>query len=143
MQTFTFFAIIGLHIKKEVVLLIYGIGVDIIEIARIEKAMHRSNNFLEKVFTDEEIKFYKSHNFRTESIAGGYAAKEAVSKAIGTGFRGFSLKDIVIKRDELGKPLVELLGKARDIVSEKGNFKVHLSISHSDSNAVAYVVLEV
>lgn len=127
--------------------MICGIGVDIIEINRIEKAMKRSSCFLDKIFTYEEIEFYKKKGYKPESIAGGFASKEAVSKALGTGFSGFSIKEIVITRNENGKPSAALCGKAKEkaeeLVGGNGEYILHLTISHSDSNAVAYAILEV
>ena len=70
---------------------IFGIGIDIIEIDRIEGVLNRQPRFLEKNFTEDEIKYFKNNNLKSESIAGNFAAKEAISKAIGTGIRGFKL----------------------------------------------------
>lgn len=122
--------------------MIIGVGVDIIEISRIEDAVNSNANFLEKVFTDNEIEYLKSRKMRPEYIAGRFAAKEAVSKALGTGFREFSLKDIEVDRNTLGKPMVILKGKAKQIAQRNGKYRIHLSISHDKGRAVAYVVLE-
>lgn len=122
--------------------MIIGVGVDIIEISRIEEAVKDNVNFMEKVFTDNEIEYLKSRKMRPEYIAGRFAAKEAVSKALGTGFREFSLRDIEIDRNSLGKPMVILKGKAKQIAQRHGNYKIHLSISHDRSQAIAYVVME-
>lgn len=121
--------------------MIYGIGVDIIEINRVENAIERTTSFLGKVFNESEILYVKNKKNKYESLAGNFAAKEAFSKALGTGVRGFSLREIEITRDTLGKPGILLHGKAKEIV-EKENLNIHLSISHSNTNAVAYVVLE-
>lgn len=123
--------------------MIVGIGVDIIEINRIEKAMNRSPNFITKMFSKNEIEYLKSRNMRAESVAGRFAAKEAVSKALGTGFLEFDFKDIEIDRTTLGKPIVFLKGKAKKLDKKWGKYKIHLSISHSKENAIAYAVLEV
>ncbi|MCY6957537.1 holo-ACP synthase [Clostridium brassicae] len=123
--------------------MIVGIGVDIIEINRIEKAMNRSPNFITKMFSKNEIEYLKSRNMRAESVAGRFAAKEAVSKALGTGFLEFDFKDIEIDRTTLGKPIVFLKGKAKKLDKKWGKYKIHLSISHGKENAIAYAVLEV
>lgn len=121
--------------------MIIGIGTDIVEIYRIEKAVKRTKGFIDKLFTENEIKMFESKGFKSEVIAGNFAAKEAVSKAIGTGFRGFGVKDIEVLRNELGKPVVNLNNKVYETINrEKVN--IHLSISHSRDNAVAYVVME-
>lgn len=123
--------------------LIIGIGSDIIEIERIKIAIERNSKFLEKIFTQGEREYFKSVGFRVNSIAGNFAAKEAASKALGTGFRSFSMKDIEILRDELGKPIVNLYGNAREEIIKNKNYNFHITISHNRENAIAYAVLEV
>lgn len=123
--------------------MIMGVGVDIVEIPRIEKALCRNANFLNKLLSNNEIEFLRDKKVRPEYVAGRFAAKEAVSKALGTGFRKFKFKDIEIENTSLGKPIVYLKGEAENIVSKLGNYKIHLSISHSRDNAIAYAVLEV
>ena len=122
--------------------MIIGIGTDIIEIDRIENAVKRTNGFINKLFTKKEIEIFESKGFKSEVIAGNFAAKEAISKAIGTGFRGFGVKDIEVLRDELGKPIVNLSDKVYTVMQRK-NVNIHLSISHSRNNAIAYAVMEV
>lgn len=123
--------------------MIIGIGTDIIEIKRIECALERNSSFINKLFTENEIDYLKSRKMRPESVAGRFAAKEAVSKALGTGIRGFEFKDIEIDKNTLGKPIVSLRGEAKKLGEKLGNYKIHLSISHSKENAIAYAVLEV
>ncbi|MGU8402375.1 holo-ACP synthase [Clostridium perfringens] len=126
--------------------MIIGIGVDIIEIERVRQAIQNNKNFLSKLFTEREIDYFISRNMNSEVIAGNFAAKEAVSKALGTGIRGFSFKDIEILRNELGKPEVILHNGANlignKLVGNNNSLKVHLSISHNNSSAIAYSVLE-
>lgn len=124
-------------------IVIAGVGVDIVEIRRIETAMNRTERFLEKIFNDSELNYLKSRNLRPEYIAGRFAAKEAVSKALGTGFRNFNFKNIIIENDNLGKPIVTLNGNADLIAKEMGKYNLHLSISHGEDNAIAYAILEV
>jgi holo-[acyl-carrier protein] synthase len=123
--------------------LISGIGVDIVEIRRIKRAMERSLSFLDRVFDSEEIDYLKSRNLRPEFAAGRFAAKEAVVKAMGTGFRGFDIRDVVIERMPSGKPYVVLKGKAKEIAEGFGKYKFHLSISHGEDDAIAYAIMEV
>lgn len=123
--------------------MIAGIGIDIVEIPRIERILKDNSLFLYKIFNEEEIIYLKNRNLRYEYVAGRFAAKEAVSKALGTGFTGFSFKDIIIKNTELGKPIVELKKPAKEIAEKQGKYKMHLSISHSRENAIAYAVWEV
>ncbi|MFD3155718.1 holo-ACP synthase [Haloimpatiens sp. FM7330] len=123
--------------------MIWGVGIDIVEIKRIGSAVNKSKNFLEKILNEQEIQYLAKRNLRCEYIAGRFAAKEAVAKALGTGFRGFNFKDIIIENTNLGKPVVILKNKAKDIASKKGKYNIHLSISHSNDNAIAYAVWEV
>lgn len=118
--------------------MIAGIGTDICDIRRIEKAVKKSC-FLEKVYTKKEIEQSKG---RSNSLAGNFAVKEAVSKALGTGFRGFGPKQIEVLRQESGAPYVQLYGKALEIMEEKGIDRFFVSISHEKEYAIAYVVAE-
>ncbi|MDM0605740.1 holo-ACP synthase [Clostridium perfringens] len=126
--------------------MIIGIGVDIIEIERVRQAIQNNKNFLSKLFTERELDYFINRNMNSEVIAGNFAAKEAVSKALGTGIRGFSFKDIEILRNELGKPEVILHNGANlignKLVGNNNSLRVHLSISHNNSSAIAYSVLE-
>ena len=121
--------------------MILGVGTDIIEISRIEEGIERNERFLQRIFTEREIEFFKLKNFKSESIAGSFAAKEAVSKSLGTGIRGFSFRDIEILRDELGKPYVEVSENIIKLISSQ-KFSFNLSISHNKTTAIAFVVLE-
>lgn len=104
-------------------------GIDIIEIERFSK-MKNLDSFLKRVFTKREREYFSSKKNPYESIAGHYAAKEAFSKYMGTGFRGFSLDDIEIYHNSLNKPCIRFMGNEID---------VDLSISHSRNNAVAVI----
>ena len=103
-------------------------GVDIIEIERIKNAEKNHANFLSRVFSKREIEYLKAHSFKAETMAGMYAAKEAYSKLLGTGFRGFGLSDVEILHEESGKPYIVFKGKKS---------RADLSVSHSRENAVA------
>lgn len=116
---------------------ILGIGIDIIEIDRIEKVLNRTPRFLDRNFTEKEIEYFKKNNLKSESIAGNFAAKEAISKAIGTGIRGFNLKDIEILRDDLGKPIVNTYNNLKEICIKYSVKEIKVSISHSENYAVA------
>lgn len=121
--------------------MIIGIGTDIVEIERIEKAIKTNERFLDKLFTEEENAFFKSKAMRAEVIAGNFAAKEAISKALGTGIRGFSFRDIEVLRDDLGKPIAKLNEKAVRILKNK-EYNLNVSISHNNSSAIAFAVIE-
>lgn len=118
--------------------MIKGIGTDIIEISRIIKTIDKQS-FLDRIFTKEEQKLY--HGVNPQTLAGNFAAKEAVAKALGTGFAGCSPVEIEILRNDKGKPYVNLYGSAKDILSSIGG-QVYVSISHSKENAVAFAVID-
>ena len=122
--------------------MILGVGTDIIEIERIKKAIERTPKFLEKTFTEKEIELFKSKAMKAESIAGNFAAKEAISKAIGRGFRGFAFNDLEVLRDELGKPIVNISDKLKEFL-EYEEVIFHISISHNKTCAIAFVTMEV
>lgn len=122
--------------------LIKGIGTDIIEIERVEKAL-KNKKFVNKIFNESEMKDDYGDFLKAHSLAGKFCAKEAVSKALGTGIRGFSFKDIEILTDSLGKPYVILKNNAEITAAEFGNYCISISISHSRVNAVAIATLEV
>lgn len=123
--------------------MIFGVGVDIVEIRRIKEAIDKHTNFIERIFSKNEIEYLKVRNLRPEFVAGRFAAKEAIVKAMGTGFNGFEFKDVEIDRTASGKPIVVLKGKAKMIAQKCGNYKIHLSISHGIDNAIAYATMEV
>lgn len=121
--------------------MILGIGTDIIEIARVAKAIEKKE-FVEKVFTATEIAYCQSKK-NAESFAGCYAAKEALFKAIGTGWReGMSILDINISHDQIGKPIIEVSGKTAEKINAIGGGNIHLTISHNKESAIAFVIIE-
>ena len=122
--------------------MIRGIGTDIVQVGRIGTAIKRTPMFLEKVFTEEERKYFKSRKDNLETIAGNFAAKEAISKALGTGIRRFGLLDIEILRNEMGQPIVNISDKVREVISIKEDFLIHVSISHTSENATAFAIWE-
>ncbi|MDR3240268.1 MAG: holo-ACP synthase [Clostridiales bacterium] len=118
--------------------MILGIGVDIVEIGRVEAAAQQKR-FCERIFTEAETVHART---RPDSLAGMFAAKEAAAKAMGTGFRGFEPKEVEIMHDAFGRPWIRPGGALRKLWEEKAVKAAHVSISHSKSHAVAYVILE-
>ena len=117
---------------------IRGCGVDLVEIRRIEKAILRER-FRKRVYTPKEREYLE--NKHPQSWAARFAAKEAVMKALGTGWqRGVGFDQIEIDSDSLGKPIVHLTGKALELAEEQGIHSLFLSLSHSGDYAVAYVI---
>ena len=121
--------------------MIIGIGNDIIEIERIEKAISKEG-FKNKVYTQRELENIEKRGNRTETYAGIFSAKEAISKAIGTGVREFSLTDLEILNDDLGKPYVVVSEKLDKILrNKKEDYQIEISISHSRKYATAMAII--
>lgn len=123
---------------------VIGIGVDIVETARIEHSLERfGERFLHRVFTAGEIEYCQSMKFPARHFAARFAGKEAVSKAFGTGIgKAMGWKDIDIHRKPSGEPFLVLLGGAERLASGRGITQSLISLSHTDHHAVAMVVLE-
>ncbi len=119
--------------------MILGLGTDLCDVARIEKAI-ANPRFLERVYTDPERAHIQKRG--AQSAAGLFAAKEAVAKALGTGFRGFSLRHIEVVGDSLGKPCCFLHEGARERLEALGGKTVWVSISHSGGFASATAIVE-
>ena len=112
------------------------VGIDSVEIARIEKSLEL-NGFKERVFSTAEIEYFDAKGSRVQSYAANFAAKEAFSKALGTGMRGISWTEISVLRDELGAPYLELTGEA--LKAAKG-FNFTVSLTHTEITATAIVI---
>ena len=127
---------------------IVGTGIDIIEVERVQRALTRpatGNRFRQRVFTKAEIEYCESRGHpRYQSYAGRFAAKEAVMKALGTGWnRHAGWTDIEVVRRRGHPPQITLHGNAAEFASRSGIVRFHLSISHTASSAIAYVIAEV
>jgi holo-[acyl-carrier protein] synthase len=123
---------------------IIGIGTDIIECLRIAQMIERHGElFITRVYTPHEIQYCQSRKMATQHFAGRWAAKEAVLKALGTGWRkGISWRDVEIRNEPGGNPTVALRGGARDVVEELGITQMLVSISHCRSHATAYALAQ-
>jgi len=116
------------------------VGVDIIEIGRIEEAVNTwGQRFLHRIYTETELRLC---NNKPQSFAVRFAGKEAVMKALGTGVKGISWREIEILAESSGKPWVQLSGKAKDKAESLGLTNLAISLSHSREYAVAFVVGE-
>src|SRR5665648_37556 len=125
-------------------LLIIGCGIDLVKIERIEKIIKRwGNNFNSRIFTPLERDYCeKKKDNKYQSYAGKFAAKEALLKALGLGLRGANWKEIEIKNDELGQPIIDTFGKLKNIASTRGVNKYFITISHTKEYAISQVILE-
>jgi len=121
---------------------VIGIGTDIVECLRIAQMIERHGElFLTRVFTPREIEYCSSRKAATQHYSGRWAAKEAVLKAMGTGWaRGISWRDIEVSNHESGRPSIILSGGARDVCDRLGILQVLISISHCRTHATAYAL---
>jgi holo-[acyl-carrier protein] synthase len=121
---------------------IVGIGTDIIECLRIAQMIERHGDlFINRVYTDHEIKYCQSRKMSTQHFAGRWAAKEAILKALGTGLRhGIGWRDVEVRSEASGRPVVAMRGAARDIIETRGITQLLVSISHCRSHATAYAL---
>jgi holo-[acyl-carrier protein] synthase len=117
--------------------------VDLVELERIQRAVARhGDRFLRRIYTPNELAFYQD---RLPELAARFAAKEAVSKALGVGLNhisvhGIGWREVEVLPDPLGKPIVHLAGRARTLADEQGLHKWAISLSHSRDYAMAFVV---
>jgi holo-[acyl-carrier protein] synthase len=124
--------------------MIYGIGTDIVESSRIAQSLERyGDRFARRILTDSEWAEYTTSSKPILYLAGRFAAKEALSKAMGTGLRHpVSLSHITITHDDLGKPFFEFHPKLDQLLNDKGIRQHHLSISDERTMVCAFVILE-
>jgi holo-[acyl-carrier protein] synthase len=124
--------------------MIIGIGVDIVEVPRIQAVIDRhGEHFLRRVFTEQEVAYCRSGARPPERFAGRFAAKEAALKALGTGWQhGTSFREVEVTTDELGAPALRLSGHTLELSRTRGVLRWHVSLSHDRHYAVAQVVAE-
>ena len=118
--------------------MIVGIGTDLIEISRVTKACERKV-FLKRIYTDAEAELIASD---IKKASGNFAVKEAVAKMFGTGFLGCEPREIEVLRDDLGRPYVNLYGKALELAKNKAVHNIHVTITNTREYASAFVVGE-
>jgi holo-[acyl-carrier protein] synthase len=122
---------------------IFGIGTDIIDVKRVEKMLSKGKQYLEAVFTEKEINYCENKARKAEHYAARYAAKEAILKAVGTGWRGkLTYHDIEIINDNSGKPQVFVQGEVRNLFDLNKIRTTSISLSHTKETAIAFIILE-
>lgn len=124
--------------------MIVGIGVDIVEVPRLRRAVDRyGDRFLSRVFTAEEVRYCLAAPHPEQRFATRFAAKEAALKALGTGWtQGVQFVDVEVTNNEIGAPSVKLSGRALEVSRALGTDRIHVSMTHHHDFAVAQVVLE-
>lgn len=120
---------------------VLGLGVDVVEVARIERAVARwGDAFVRRIYTPDEIERSRAAVVQSPRLAARFAAKEAVMKALGVGWRALAWREIEITHDALGRPEVRLHGAARRLAGERGVVTVLISLAHTHEHAVANAV---
>jgi len=124
--------------------LIQGIGIDILKIERIKEAINKGGErFVRRVFTNLEINYCNKKRLKYQHFAVRFAAKEAVFKAFGTGWqKGFRWVDVETLNDKLGKPMINLFGKTKELAEKMKIKRIHVSLAHSANYAIAQIVFE-
>ena len=120
--------------------MIVGIGVDAVEIDRFRRSLERTPSMKTRLFTHEELEYVEPHDDPSASLAARFAAREAVMKAMGVGLGAFEFHDVWVQRADSGRPTLVVTGRAEQIANELGVTDWHLSITHTDTTAIAYVI---
>jgi holo-[acyl-carrier protein] synthase len=119
---------------------VVGVGTDLVEIERFRLAVQRRARLPERLFSDDERAYALRHRDPVPRLAARFAAKEAVMKALGVGLGAFKLRDVEVVRRRGGAPMVGLHGKAAVLADERGVTSWHLSLTHSESMAMAVAI---
>lgn len=124
--------------------MIYGIGTDIVEVARIEDSIEQfGDDFAKRILAESEFASYLESHIKPRFLAKRFAAKEAFSKALGTGLRAPAIfQNIAVSHDELGKPILIFATELQAFLQSKNILQTHISISDEKNLAAAFVVLE-
>jgi holo-[acyl-carrier protein] synthase len=124
--------------------MIYGIGTDIVEVARIEASVSQfGDDFAKRILAESEFASYEKSTIKPRFLAKRFAAKEAFAKALGTGLRApATFQNIAVSHDDLGKPILLLAPELQRFLNSKSITKTHISISDEKNLAAAFVVLE-
>lgn len=124
--------------------MIVGTGIDVVEVPRVAAAMQRfGRRFVERIFTENEIRYCDSKANPAERYAARFAAKEAGMKALGTGWNhGVRWRDLEVQRARGGRPTLVLSGKAAEFARQLGAVRTQISLTHTAAEAIAHVILE-
>ena len=123
---------------------VLGIGVDLVECARIERSIERfGEKFLHRVFTDGEVAYSMSMKFPARHLAARFAAKEAVSKAFGTGIgKAMGWRNIDVRKKPSGEPFLVFSGPAQQLATQRAVTAAFITLSHTEHHAIACIVLD-
>ena len=119
-----------------------GVGVDLVDIDRFRRSLERTPSMRTRLFTAVELEYVAPKADPVPSLAARFAAREAVMKALGLGLGAFGFHDVWVERAESGAPSLVLVGRAAELAAAAGVQRWHLSLTHSDLTAAAYVVAD-
>jgi holo-[acyl-carrier protein] synthase len=119
-----------------------GIGVDVVDIERFRTSLRRTPTMRERLFTEQELAYVAPQADPVPSLAARFAAREAVMKSLGLGLGAFGFHEVWVERAESGAPFLRVTGRAAALADDAGVSRWHLSLTHSDLVAVAYVLAE-
>lgn len=119
-----------------------GIGVDVVEIERFRRSLERTPSMRGRLFTEVELAYVEPQSDPVPSLAVRFAAREAVMKSLGLGLGAFGFHDVWVERAASGAPSLAFAGRAAELAAQAGVARWHVSLTHSDLVAVAYVVAE-
>lgn len=122
---------------------VIGIGVDAVDVPRFRATLSRTPSLRDRVFTDAELVPLADRSDPVPSLAARFAAREAVMKAMGVGLGAFDFHDVWVDRLDTGRPVLQVSGRADALARERGIGSWHLSLTHTDELAIAYVVASV
>ena len=123
--------------------MVVGLGVDIVEVARMRKALENQPKMVERVFTEPEAEYCTARKNQFQHFAGRFAAKEAALKALGTGWaEGIRWRDVEVSAEDSGQPHMHFHGRADEVFQSLGADRILVTITHARTYAVAVVILE-
>jgi holo-[acyl-carrier protein] synthase len=119
---------------------IRGIGIDAVDVERFRLSLERTPTMRRRIFTDQELAYVAPKVDPVPSLAARFASREAVMKAMGLGLGAFGFHEVSVERHDSGEPHLNIVGRAAELAAERGIATWHLSITHTDHVAIAYVV---
>jgi holo-[acyl-carrier protein] synthase len=121
---------------------VIGIGIDLVDIERFRRSLERTPSMTQRLFTPTELAYVAPKADPVPSLAARFAAREAVMKALGVGLGAFGFHDVWVERTDAGVPWLVVTAAAADLAAAAGVTTWHLSLTHSDTTAAAYVIAE-